>query len=65
MKLKISIYRNGENNFHEIDYPGTIKQYIALHFAGFGFYSVYRHRAGRYDVTDTFTGELLYTVEKA
>ena len=59
MKIKIVDYE--KNAARVIDYPGTIKLYIGVHFGAWGFYTITRD--GRaYHVTDRFTGELLYTV---
>ena len=63
MKIKIENHEN--NTTRVIDYPGTILQFMKIHFCAWGFYKVVKTGAGAYAVYDKFTGAHVDTVTKA
>ena len=63
MYIKIENYEN--NTTRVIDYPGTIKLFLGLHFGAWGFYSVTKAAKDVYHVTNKFDGVLLHTISKA
>jgi hypothetical protein len=46
-----------------IDTPFTVRQFLTINIAGWGFYSIIKNGKD-YNVIDKFTGELIYTIKK-
>ena len=63
--MKIKIENHNENAARVFDYPGTITQFIKIHFGAWGFYKVIKAGADVFQIFDVFTGEHVHTVTKA
>lgn len=63
--MKIKIENHSENNTRVIDYPGTLLQFIKIHFVFFGFYRVEKAGSNKYLISDKFENKHLYTISKA
>lgn len=63
--MKIKIENHNENAARVFEYPGTITQFIKIHFGVWGFYKVIKAAADRFEIIDVFTGEHVHTVTKA
>lgn len=48
-----------------IDYPGTILQFVKIHFLFFGFYRVEKAGTNKYMIYYKLDGQHVYTVSKA
>lgn len=63
MNIKIENHR--ENTIRVIDYPGTLLQFVKIHFLFFGFYRIEKAGSNKYLISDKFENKQLYTISKA
>lgn len=61
----IKIENHDDNTTRVIDYPGTILQFVKIHFCFFGFYKVEKAGGNKYLISDKFANKHLYTITKA
>jgi hypothetical protein len=63
--MKIKIENHEDKTARVFDYPGTVTQFIKIHFGAWGFYKVSKTAPDHFEIIDAFTGEHLHTVTKA
>ena len=63
--MKIKIENHDDGTTRVIDYPGTVLQFMKIHFCAWGFYQVIRTGADSYRVIDKFSGAHVNTISKA
>lgn len=63
MKIKIENHENSATRV--IDYPGTVLQFMKIHYLAWGFYQVIRTGTDAYAVYDKFSGAHVDTISKA
>lgn len=61
--MKFTLIDYEKNKEEVVDTPLTLKQWMTVHFAAWGFYKITQVDKKQYDITDKFTGELLYTIK--
>lgn len=61
--MKFTLINYEKNKEEVVDTPLTLKQWMTVHFASWGFYKITQVDKKQYDITDKFTGELLYTIK--
>ena len=61
--MKIQKIDHTKNTTTIIDSPFTIRQFLTINFAGWGFYSIVKN-GNSYNIIDKFTGELIYSIKK-
>ena len=63
--MYIKIENHDDNTTRVIDYPGTVLQFVNIHFTSFGFYRALFIRRDCFQVYDKFANQHLYTITKA
>lgn len=61
--MKFTLINYEKNTEEVVDTPLTLKQWLSIHFGAWGFYRIIQASKKQYDVTDKFTGELVYTIK--
>lgn len=62
--MKFILTNIPENTTKTIETPFTFKQWLSIHFGAWGFYQIKQIDKKTFYITDKFTGELQYTIEK-
>ena len=63
--MYIKIENHQENTIRVIDYPGTVLQFVKIHFLFFGFYRVEKAGSNKYLIFDKFENKHVDTITKA
>ena len=63
--MYIKIENHQENTTRVIDYPGTVLQFVKIHFLFFGFYRVEKAGSNKYLIFDKFENKHVNTITKA
>lgn len=63
--MKIKIVDHDKNTTRIIDYPGTVLQFVKIHFLFFGFYRVEKAGSNKYLIYDKFENKHVNTISKA
>lgn len=63
--MYIKIENHPENTTRVIDYPGTVLQFVKIHFLFFGFYRVEKTGSNEYQIYDKFENKHVNTITKA
>lgn len=63
--MYIKIQNHQENTTRVIDYPGTVLQFVKIHFLFFGFYRVEKTGSNEYQIYDKFENKHVNTITKA
>lgn len=63
--MNIKIENHDENNTRVINYPGTILQFVNVHFTFMGFYRAVKIRRDCFQIFDKFENKHVYTISKA
>ena len=61
--MKFTLVNYEKNKEEVIDTPLTLRQWMSIHFEAWGFYKIIQVSKKQYEVTDKFTGELVYTIK--
>ena len=61
----IKIENHDENTTRVIDYPGTVLQFVKIHFQFFGFYRIEKAGSNKYLIFDKFENKHVNTISKA
>ena len=63
--MYLKIENHAENTTRIIDYPGTVLQFVKIHFMFFGFYRVEKAGTNKYMIYDKFENKHINTISKA
>ena len=63
--MYIKIENHAENTARVIDYPGTVLQFVKIHFLFFGFYRIEKAGSNKYLIYDKFENKHVNTISKA
>ena len=63
--MLIKIENHDENTTRIIDYPGTVNQFVQIHFLFFGFYKVVKTGRDKYEIYNKFDNVHCNTISKA
>lgn len=63
--MLIKIENHAESSERVIEYPGTVLQFVKIHFLFFGFYRIEKAGSNKYLIFDKFENAHVYTISKA
>lgn len=60
----LQVLNHNDGTTKTIETPLTLREFIAIHFGAWGFYQIIKTGVNRYLISDIFSRQACYTIEK-
>lgn len=60
----LQLFNHNDGTVQTIETPLTLREFIAIHWGAWGFYQIIKTGVNRYLISDKFSRNACYTIEK-
>ena len=61
---QLQLFNHNGGTVETIETPLTLREFVAIHWGAWGFYQIMKTGVNRYLISNKFTGQTCYTIEK-